>query len=47
MSTQNIKMPSTADLAAMWNASGLKNKIIFIAAAAAVVVLSVVLFPVL
>ncbi len=29
MSTQNIKMPSTADLAAMWNASGLKNKIIF------------------
>ncbi len=29
MSTQNIKMPSNADLAAMWNASGLKNKIIF------------------
>ncbi|MCD8377347.1 MAG: preprotein translocase subunit SecY [Candidatus Gastranaerophilales bacterium] len=29
MSMQNIKMPSNADLAAMWNASGLKNKIIF------------------
>lgn len=29
MATQNIKMPTTADLAAMWNASGLKDKIIF------------------
>ena len=29
MSMQNIKMPTSADLAAMWNASGLKNKIIF------------------
>ena len=29
MATQNIKMPSTADIAAMWQASGLKNKIIF------------------
>ena len=29
MTAQNIKMPSNAELAAMWNASGLKNKIIF------------------
>ena len=29
MATQNVKLPSTADLAAMWNASGLKDKIIF------------------
>jgi preprotein translocase subunit SecY len=29
MATQNMKMPTTADLAAMWNASGLKDKIIF------------------
>lgn len=29
MSLNNIKPPSTADIAAMWNASGLKQKIIF------------------
>jgi preprotein translocase subunit SecY len=29
MATQNMKMPTTADLANMWNASGLKDKIIF------------------
>lgn len=27
--TQNIKLPTTADLMSMWNASGLKEKIIF------------------
>jgi len=29
MAVNNIKMPTTADLAQMWNASGLKQKIIF------------------
>ena len=29
MALNNIKPPSAADIAAMWNASGLKQKIIF------------------
>lgn len=29
MALNNIKPPSTAEIAAMWNASGLKQKIIF------------------